>query len=134
MPLVRIDVVRGRDPKQLRAVLDAIHDAMGAALDVPATDRCQILTQHDPGDILALDTRLGYAFTDDIVIVQFISRQRSQDAEADLYRRLAQTLNERCSVTPTDLIVTIAENGPAGLVVRGRKRPVPHSRARTKAI
>ena len=113
MPLVRIDVVRGRDTKQLRAVLDAIHDAMVAALDVPATDRYQILTQHDPGDILALDTGLGYARTDDIVIVQFISRQRSQDAKADLYRRLAQTLNERCSVTPTDLIVTVTENGPA---------------------
>jgi len=113
MPLVRIDVVRGRDTKQLRAVLDAIHDAMVAALDVPATDRYQILTQHDPGDILALDTGLGYARTDDIVIVQFISRQRSEDAKADLYRRLAQTLNERCSVTPTDLIVTVTENGPA---------------------
>ena len=86
---------------------------MVAALDVPATDRYQILTQHDPGDILALDTGLGYAHTDDIVIVQFISRQRSEDAKADLYRRLAQTLNERCSVTPTDLIVTVTENGPA---------------------
>ena len=113
MPLVRIDVVRGRDTKQLRALLDAIHDAMVAALDVPATDRYQILTQHDPGEILALDTGLGYPRTDDIVIVQFTSRQRSQDAKADLYHRLAQTLNERCSLRPTDLIVTITENGPA---------------------
>ncbi len=113
MPLVRIDVVRGRDTKQLRALLDAIHDAMVAAFDVPATDRYQILTQHDPGEILALDTGLGYPRTDDLVIVQFTSRQRSQDAKADLYHRLAQTLNERCSLRGTDLIVTITENGPA---------------------
>ena len=42
MPLVRIDVVRERDTEQLRTLLEAIHDAVVAALDVPATDRYQI--------------------------------------------------------------------------------------------
>jgi phenylpyruvate tautomerase PptA (4-oxalocrotonate tautomerase family) len=98
MPLVRIDVIRGRDTEQVRTLLDTIHNAMVAALDVPATDRYQILTQHDPGDI---------------VILQFTSRKRPEAAKADLYRRLAQSLQERCGVKATDLIVTITENGPA---------------------
>ena len=58
MPLVRIDVIRGRDPEQLRTLLDTIHDATVAAFDVPETDRYQILTQHGPGDIVALDAGL----------------------------------------------------------------------------
>jgi phenylpyruvate tautomerase PptA (4-oxalocrotonate tautomerase family) len=113
MPLVRIDVIRGRDTEQVRTLLDTIHNAMVAALDVPATDRYQILTQHDPGDIVARDTGLGYPRTDDIVILQFTSRKRPEAAKADLYRRLAQSLQERCGVKATDLIVTITENGPA---------------------
>jgi phenylpyruvate tautomerase PptA (4-oxalocrotonate tautomerase family) len=113
MPLVRIDVIRGRDPEQLRTLLDTIHDAMVAAFDVPDTDRYQILTQHNPGDIVALDTGLGFPRTDDVVLLQFTSRQRSQDAKTDLYRRLAQRLDERCGVKPTDLIINITENGAA---------------------
>jgi phenylpyruvate tautomerase PptA (4-oxalocrotonate tautomerase family) len=113
MPLVRIDVIRGRDPEQLRTLLDTIHDAMVAAFDVPGTDRYQILTQHDPSELVALDTGLGFARTDDIVLLQFTSRQRPEDAKADLYRRLAQGLDERCRVKATDLIITITENGPA---------------------
>ena len=43
MPLVRIDIVRGRDREQVRTLLDTIHEAMVAAFDVPATD--QFLTR-----------------------------------------------------------------------------------------
>ena len=62
---------------------------------------------------MALDTGLGFARTEDIVTLQFTSRQRPEDATADLYRRLAQGLDERCRVKATDLIITITENGPA---------------------
>jgi phenylpyruvate tautomerase PptA (4-oxalocrotonate tautomerase family) len=78
MPLVHLDVVRGRDPQQLRTLLDTVHQAMVAAFDVPTTDRYQVLSQHDPSEIVALDTSLGYDRTEDIVIIRFTSRQRSQ--------------------------------------------------------
>jgi phenylpyruvate tautomerase PptA (4-oxalocrotonate tautomerase family) len=113
MPLVHIDVLRGRDPQQLRTLLDAIHEAMVAAFDVPATDRYQVLSQHDPSELVALDTGLGFNRTEDIVIMRFTSRQRSQEAKSELYRRLAQDLHERCGIKPTDLIIAITENGPA---------------------
>jgi phenylpyruvate tautomerase PptA (4-oxalocrotonate tautomerase family) len=113
MPLVHIDVLRGRDPQQLRTLLDTVHQAMVAAFDVPTTDRYQVLSQHDPSEIVALDTGLGYDRTEDIVIIRFTSRQRSQEAKSELYRRLAHDLHERCGIKPTDLIITITENGPA---------------------
>lgn len=113
MPLVRIDIVRGRDREQVRTLLDTVHEAMVAAFDVPATDRYQILTQHDPGDIIALDTGLGYPRTDDIVMLQLTSRERSHEAKTDLYARLAAGLQQRCGVQASDFVVTITENGPA---------------------
>ena len=113
MPLVRIDLVRGRDPEQLRTLLDTVHEAMVAAFGVPETDRYQVLTQHEPGDIVALDTGLGFPRTDDIVLLQLTSRERTDEAKSELYRRLAADLQERCGLSPNDLVVTLVENGPA---------------------
>ncbi|MFC8503276.1 tautomerase family protein [Pedococcus sp. NPDC057267] len=113
MPLVRIDLVRGRDPEQLRTLLDTVHEAMVAAFGVPETDRYQVLTQHEPGDLIALDTDLGFARTDDLVLLQFTSRERTDEAKTELYRRLAVDLHERCGLAPSDLVVTLVENGPA---------------------
>ena len=111
MPLIHIDVVRGRDEQALRILLDTVHDAMVAAFKVPETDRYQVLNQHERYEIVALDTDLGYRRTEDVVIIRLISRARSATAKADLYRRLAADLKRRCDVGPEDLIVSIVENG-----------------------
>jgi phenylpyruvate tautomerase PptA (4-oxalocrotonate tautomerase family) len=113
MPLVSIHLVRGRSPEQVRALLDAAHDAMVEALGVPATDRYQIVTQHEPGEVMALDTDLGLQRTDQLVIVHVISRQREAHAKQALYRLLAEHLERRCNVAAADLIVAVVENGEA---------------------
>ncbi|WP_218671295.1 DUF4158 domain-containing protein [Microbispora sp. GKU 823] len=49
MPLVRIDLIRGRRPDELRAIADATHRALVDVLDIPERDRFQIITEHDTG-------------------------------------------------------------------------------------
>jgi len=41
MPLIRIDMIEGRSPDQIKALLDATHRALIAALKIPARDRYQ---------------------------------------------------------------------------------------------
>jgi hypothetical protein len=43
MPLLRIDVIKGRSEAELKELLDAIHRAMLAAFKVPERDRDQIV-------------------------------------------------------------------------------------------
>lgn len=113
MPLIAVDVVRGRSPEELRTLLDAVHEAMVAAFEVPDTDRYQVLTQHDPDELVLLDTGLGFERTDRVVMIRVTSRQRTEPAKQDFYRRLAEVLEERCGVASSDLMVSIVENGPA---------------------
>ena len=44
MPLIKFDIIEGRSPEQLQALLDAAHEAMVNAFQVPARDRYQLCT------------------------------------------------------------------------------------------
>lgn len=114
MPLVMIDTIRGRyDESELRTMMDAVQEAVVEAFGVPDTDRYQILTQHEPFELVALDTGLGIERSERLVIVRLASKQRTEDAKVELYRLLAQYLGERVGVEGNDLVVSIAENGDA---------------------
>ncbi len=114
MPLVMIDTVRGSyDETQLRTLLDAVQDAVVEAFDVPSTDRYQILTQHEPFELVALDTGLGIDRSEKLVIVRVASKARAEEAKVALFRSLARTLHERVGVEGADLVVSITENGDA---------------------
>lgn len=42
MPLLYIDLIEGRSPSETRALLDAVHDAVVEAFQVPPRDRYQV--------------------------------------------------------------------------------------------
>ncbi len=113
MPLVLIDVIRGRNEADTRKLMDTVHEAMVEAFDVPDSDRYQILSQHEPHEMVALDTGLGLERSTALVMLRFISRERNELAKQELYRLLAENLQRDCGVGPDDLIVTLAENGAA---------------------
>lgn len=110
MPLVYFDIVRGRRPDEVRKLLDTAHAAMVEAFQVPDRDRYQVVNNHEPGELLALDTGLGIARTDRLVIAHVVSRRRTQARKQRLYELLAAKLQRDCGLEPTDLIVSITEN------------------------
>lgn len=112
MPLVRIDMIRGRSSEQVRAVADAVQRSLIEVLEIPERDRFQIVTQHDPDEIVALDAGLGFQRTDGAVIVHiFTQRGRSTQVKQRLYQSLAERLGA-AGVAGTDLFVSYYENGP----------------------
>ncbi|WP_342342293.1 tautomerase family protein [Streptomyces griseoruber] len=46
MPFVRIDLIRGRRPEDIRAIADATHQALVDVLAIPERDRFQVITEH----------------------------------------------------------------------------------------
>lgn len=113
MPLVNIDVLRGRSEEELKAIIDASHDAMVEAFQVPERDRYVILTQHEPFEMSILDTGLGIERTNRVVVFRYTSRARTQEMKVRLYELLTQNLKERAGIEPSDVLVSIVENGDA---------------------
>lgn len=46
MPLLKIDIIKGRSDEDLVKFLDNLHEAMVEAFEVPERDRYQIVTEH----------------------------------------------------------------------------------------
>jgi phenylpyruvate tautomerase PptA (4-oxalocrotonate tautomerase family) len=93
MPLVRISLLKGRSAEQRRKIGDAIHRALVETISVPQRDRFQILSEHEPGDLVYDSEYLGIARSNQIVIVQItMSAGRTLAQKRALFRRIADNL------------------------------------------
>ena len=111
MPLVRIDVHKGRTPQDLRHIADTVQDVMLEVFAAPSGDRYQIITEHSVGQIIAEDTGLGFERTTGVTVIQIFQQGRSEAQKKAVYRELAARLQASCNIAPTDLVVSIVTNG-----------------------
>ncbi|WP_025722173.1 tautomerase family protein [Paenibacillus polymyxa] len=111
MPLLRFDVIEGRSPEELKKLLDAAHIAMVEAFDVPVRDRYQIVHQHAPHEMIIEDTGLGFARTPEVVIISVVSKERTPEQKELLYKLLVERLERGCGIAPSDVMISIVENG-----------------------
>lgn len=110
MPLVRISLAKGKPAHYRRLVGDAIHRALVDAAGVPALDRFQLITEHEPGDLVYDSNYLGIARTSDLVIVQItLTAGRSLAQKRALYRRIADNLAAAVGLRPEDAWINLVE-------------------------
>ena len=110
MPLVRISLVKGKPEAHRRKIGDAIHRALVETMGVPPLDRFQLLTEHEPGDLVYDSNYLGIARTSDIVIVQItLSAGRSLAQKRALYRRIADNLAAAVGLRREDAWINLVE-------------------------
>ncbi|MEH6971670.1 tautomerase family protein [Bacillus sp. JJ675] len=113
MPLLRFDLIEGRDEKALKTLLDAAHNAMVEAFNVPERDRYQIVHQHPANELIIQDTGLGFNRSKDLVVISITSKTRMKSQKEKLYALLAEKLEAECGISPEDVMVSITENGDA---------------------
>ena len=93
MPLVRISIHKGRTVEFRRKLGDAVHRALVQTFNVPEADRFQLLTEHEPGDLVYDPGYLGIARTNDIVIIQLtVSAGRTLAQKRALFKRIADNI------------------------------------------
>ena len=110
MPLVRVSLVKGKPEAYRRKVGDAVHRALVETIGVPALDRFQLITEHEPGDIVYDSNYLGIARSSDIVIIQItLSAGRTLEQKRALYRRIASNLGTAVGLRPEDAWVNLVE-------------------------
>ncbi|ASB88211.1 tautomerase family protein [Bacillus sonorensis] len=113
MPLLRFDLIEGRDEKALKTLLDTAHCAMVEAFNVPERDRYQIVHQHPANELIIQDTGLGLNRSKDLVVISITSKTRTKSQKEKLYALLAEKLEAECGISPEDVMVSITENGDA---------------------
>jgi phenylpyruvate tautomerase PptA (4-oxalocrotonate tautomerase family) len=110
MPLVRISLREGKTEEYKRALGDGVHRAMVEAIEAPAQDRFQIITEHPASGLIYDPTYLGVQRTENIVIVQItMSTGRKPPQKRRLFQRMAEILAENPGLRPQDLMVNLVE-------------------------
>ena len=109
MPLVRINLFQGQQPDFQQALSDAVHEAMVATINVPPTDRFQIVTEHAPGQLVYAPEYLGIAHQERIIFIQiFLNTGRTVAMKQALYAGIAQRVGA-LGFDPKDLIINLVE-------------------------
>jgi 4-oxalocrotonate tautomerase len=110
MPLVRIALREGKSEQFRKAVADGVHQAMVEAIDAPAQDRFQIVTEHSVTGLIYDPSYLGIERNDDIVIVQItLSTGRKLAQKRKLYQRMAEILAKNAGLRPQNLVINLVE-------------------------
>jgi len=107
MPLLRIDLYKGRTEAERKTLLDTLHRAMLAAFKVPERDRYQVVHEHDPATMLMEDTGLNIPRTEKFVFVQVTTRPRTREEKENFYRLVVEDLEKTCGIAPTDVMINM---------------------------
>jgi phenylpyruvate tautomerase PptA (4-oxalocrotonate tautomerase family) len=107
MPLLRIDLYKGRTAAEKKDLLDAIHRAMLAAFKVPERDRYQIVHEHDPASMIMEDTGLDIPRTNKFLCIQVTTRPRTKEQKENFYKLVVQELEKTCGIAPSDVMMNM---------------------------
>jgi 4-oxalocrotonate tautomerase len=110
MPLVRIDLRRGKSADYKKAICDGVYQALREIFTVPENDRFMVVTDHDDTDFIHSQTYLGIAYTSDFVMLQLtVSNTRTVEQKKQLYRRIVALLGENPGIRPQDIFISLVE-------------------------
>jgi 4-oxalocrotonate tautomerase len=110
MPLVRIDLPRGKTAEYRRTLGDVVYEAMIQTINVPANDRFQVITEHPPDELIIDRTYLGIERSADCVLIQvFLNEGRTTELKKAFYRAIADGLQQRLGLRKQDVFITLVE-------------------------
>jgi len=107
MPLVRIDISKTASRERVRDVGDAVYNAMIAVANVPNYDKFQVVTRHEPDEIIYPEEGyLGIDYTPDLIIIQVTwVGGRSTDLRLEVGRRIVDICAEVLGVPKRTVLV-----------------------------
>ena len=110
MPLVRIDLQRGKSPAYRKAIADGIYRAMRETFNVPEEDRFMIIAEHGAGDFIFSPNYVGIERSDALVIVQITANAtRTVEQKKAFYARVVSLLSENLGLRPQDVFINLVE-------------------------
>jgi 4-oxalocrotonate tautomerase len=110
MPLVRIDLQKGKDADYRRKAGQIVYEAMVATTGVPKNDHFQIIGEHSAENFVFDPDYLGIHRSSDLIYVQiFFNEGRSVDQKKALYKAIADGLSAELKVRQEDVFIGLVE-------------------------
>ena len=110
MPLVRVDLRKGKPAAHKKAIADGVYRAMREAFNVPDEDRFIVINEHDDDQFDYSDKYLGIERTGDLVIIQITANVgRTVEQKKALFARIAALLAEKPGLRPQDVFINLVE-------------------------
>ena len=105
MPLVRIEMKKGKSSEYKKTMLDCVHSGLVEALGIEEWDRFQRIIEIDRDDFETAPEK-----TDDFMIIELtIFPGRSKAQKKKSIELITAKLVEKLSITPTDIFIVINE-------------------------
>jgi phenylpyruvate tautomerase PptA (4-oxalocrotonate tautomerase family) len=118
MPLVRIDILKGRPASERKRLLEAVHAALVEAFHIPDDDRTQQLIEHDP-----VNFEIPPGGSEKYTLVQITAFPgRSPSAKGNLYGAIVRNLGARGN-PPGEVMITVVEPPLENWGIRAGSRP-----------
>jgi phenylpyruvate tautomerase PptA (4-oxalocrotonate tautomerase family) len=109
MPLVHIDVRKGKDAAYRQEIGRIVYEAL-VGVGVPKDDRFQVITEHDADGFLFDPDYIGIHRTDELVIIQITWNEgRNPDQKKALYKAIADGLHSRLGLRREDVFINLIE-------------------------
>ena len=109
MPLVRIDLRKGKDATYREEISRIVHEAL-VSVGVPTDDRFQLISEHEPQNLVFDQTYLGIRRTEDLVMIQITWNEgRTLEQKKALYKAIADGLAGRLGLRREDVFVSLVE-------------------------
>ena len=110
MPLVRVDVVRGKPADYLKTIGDVVYEAMRQTLNVPENDRFQVIAEHPAERFIYDPAYLGIQRTSDCIFVQVtLNEGRTVEMKRAFYKAIADGLHLRLKLRREDVFINLVE-------------------------
>ena len=113
MPLVRIDISKTASRERIRDVGNAVYNAMIAVANVPNYDKFQVVTRHEPDEIIYPEEGyLGIDYTPDLIIIQVTwVGGGSTEVKKKFYQHIADEIHAKQGVRKQDIWISLVDSG-----------------------
>jgi 4-oxalocrotonate tautomerase len=109
MPLVRIELRKGKDATYRAEIGEIVHEAL-VSVGVPKDDRFQVIGEHELSNFVFDPTYLGIARSEDLVIIQITWNEgRTVEQKKALYKAIADGLAGKVGLRREDVFISLVE-------------------------
>jgi 4-oxalocrotonate tautomerase len=110
MPLVRIDLIRGKTVEFRKTLGEIVYQAMREVINVPADDKFQIFTEHTAEELNVADNYLGNAYSKDIVLIQVtMNAGRTVEMKKAFFKKIADDIHAQLHLRRDDVVINLVE-------------------------
>ncbi|RHW29117.1 tautomerase family protein [Nocardioides immobilis] len=112
MPIVRISLPK-TTLDHAQHIGQCVYQAMRDTIGIPEGDNFQVISQHEPGELVYDPSFYGIERSAGFMIIEVtLARGRAPEVKQRFYHRITELLSAECSVRPEDVMITLFEIGP----------------------